>query len=333
MSFIKPKRNKHLRPRPTSLTDGDDADSTKGSSVVRAVKVPRPNPMVHATDRRDGDAAPVLGAELAYASDRRISNYDTKATAANEQDVARDRDAQALYEQAQAQWDDGGDTAADGTKIYRGAKAYRQYTSKAENFDGAVMQGAGPARAPVHYRATSRFDYQPDVCKDYKDTGYCGYGDACKFLHDRSDYKSGWQLEKQWEEEQKAKRHEEALVALGEAPVAAAAAATDELPFACLACREPWHARSQPVSTKCQHYFCEACALRHFQRSRRCFVCGEQTGGIFNRAKLLQEKIDARIAAEEAEAAPEIDSADLQKVFDEETAKEHQRSTGWATLT
>ena len=72
-------------------------------------------------------------------------------------------------------------------------------------------------------------------------------------------------------------------------------------------------------------------ALRHFQRSRRCFVCGEQTGGIFNRAKLLQEKIDARIAAEEAEAAPEIDSADLQKVFDEETAKEHQRSTGWAT--
>ena len=111
--------------------DGDDADSTKGSSVVRAVKVPRPNPMVHATDRRDGDAAPVLGAELAYASDRRISNYDTKATAANEQDVARDRDAQALYEQAKAQWDDGGDTAADGTKIYRGAKAYRQYTSKA----------------------------------------------------------------------------------------------------------------------------------------------------------------------------------------------------------
>ena len=46
---------------------------------------------------------------------------------------------------------------------------------------------------------------------------------------------------------------------------------------------------------------------------------------------LRQEKIDARIAAEEAEAAPEIDSADLQKVFDEETAKEHQRSTGWAT--
>ena len=45
-------------------------------------------------------------------------------------------------------------------------------------------------------------DYTPDVCKDFKDTGFCGYGDACKFLHDRSDYKSGWQLDKMWEEEQ-----------------------------------------------------------------------------------------------------------------------------------
>lgn len=26
----------------------------------------------------------------------------------------------------------------------------------------------------------SRFDYQPDICKDYKETGRCGYGDSCK---------------------------------------------------------------------------------------------------------------------------------------------------------
>ena len=79
---------------------------------------------------------------------------------------------------------------------YAEAFAYRAYTAKSESYDAQVNNGAGPARAPVHYRATSRFDYQPDICKDYKDTGFCGYGDACKFLHDRSDYKSGWQLER-----------------------------------------------------------------------------------------------------------------------------------------
>ena len=43
---------------------------------------------------------------------------------------------------------------------------------------------------------TVRFDYQPDICKDYKETGYCGYGDSCKFIHDRGDYKSGWEIDR-----------------------------------------------------------------------------------------------------------------------------------------
>ena len=54
----------------------------------------------------------------------------------------------------------------------------------------------GPLRASANVRMTVRFDYQPDICKDYKETGFCGYGDACKFVHDRSDYKSGWELDK-----------------------------------------------------------------------------------------------------------------------------------------
>jgi Zinc finger C-x8-C-x5-C-x3-H type (and similar) len=55
--------------------------------------------------------------------------------------------------------------------------------------------------------------WQPDICKDYKETGFCGYGDSCKFLHDRGDYKSGWQLEREWDQEQlkKKKRLEESL--------------------------------------------------------------------------------------------------------------------------
>ncbi|GAU50482.1 hypothetical protein TSUD_409670 [Trifolium subterraneum] len=67
----------------------------------------------------------------------------------------------------------------------------------------AIRGSHGPIRATVHIRVSERFDYQPDICKDYKVTGYCGYGDSCKFLHDRSDYKSGWQMEKDWEEAKK----------------------------------------------------------------------------------------------------------------------------------
>ena len=54
----------------------------------------------------------------------------------------------------------------------------------------------GPLRASTNVRMTVRFDYQPDICKDYKETGYCGYGDSCKFIHDRGDYKSGWELDR-----------------------------------------------------------------------------------------------------------------------------------------
>ena len=38
-------------------------------------------------------------------------------------------------------------------------------------------------------------DHNPERCKDYYEHGYCGYGDTCIFIHDRSDYKSGHQLE------------------------------------------------------------------------------------------------------------------------------------------
>ncbi len=35
--------------------------------------------------------------------------------------------------------------------------------------------------------------------------GFCGYGDSCKFMHDRGDYKAGWQIEKEYQENEKRK--------------------------------------------------------------------------------------------------------------------------------
>eukprot|EP00580_Thalassiosira_gravida_P015929 CAMPEP_0201662948 /NCGR_PEP_ID=MMETSP0494-20130426/4893_1 /ASSEMBLY_ACC=CAM_ASM_000839 /TAXON_ID=420259 /ORGANISM="Thalassiosira gravida, Strain GMp14c1" /LENGTH=286 /DNA_ID=CAMNT_0048141427 /DNA_START=91 /DNA_END=948 /DNA_ORIENTATION=- len=62
---------------------------------------------------------------------------------------------------------------------------------------------AGPLRATTFVRTTVRFDYQPDICKDYKETGFCGFGDSCIYLHDRGDTKSGWQMEQEYEEKKK----------------------------------------------------------------------------------------------------------------------------------
>ena len=85
------------------------------------------------------------------------------------------------------------------------------------NGDDKVYQGqnagqsrnkflAGPLKAPSFVRTTCRFDYQPDICKDYKDTGFCGFGDTCIYLHDRGDSLTGWQLEAQYEEKKKAEK-------------------------------------------------------------------------------------------------------------------------------
>ena len=174
------------------------------------------------------------------------------------------------------------------------------------NRKDALNKMLGPAKAPANVRIISRFDYQPDICKDWKDSGYCGYGDSCKFMHDRGDYKSGAQLEKEWEEEQELKRK----AALGEAELGEEESyvideAEDDLPFACLICRGEF---KKPVVTKCNHYFCEQCALKRYSKSSRCAACGAQTHGVFNTAhkiiknlsKLSSKREQVNEAAEEA---------------------------------
>ncbi|GJP45987.1 hypothetical protein CLOM_g5615 [Closterium sp. NIES-68] len=88
----------------------------------------------------------------------------------------------------------------------------REHTVASEKASGAH----GPLRASTHIRWSVRFDYQPDLCKDYKETGYCGYGDSCKFLHDRGDYKAGWQIEREWQEKEKRRKEAAAMGMLEE---------------------------------------------------------------------------------------------------------------------
>jgi hypothetical protein len=36
---------------------------------------------------------------------------------------------------------------------------------------------------------------------------YMNFSDSCKFLHDRSDYKHGWEIERDWQKQQEDKKN------------------------------------------------------------------------------------------------------------------------------
>ncbi|KAJ1960632.1 RNA-splicing factor [Dipsacomyces acuminosporus] len=184
----------------------------------------------------------------------------------------------------------GADSAGDAAKpnepgIYKGLKGYGSRLK-----EGSGSKKTGPVKAPANVRSTSVFDYQPNVCKDYKETGYCGYGDSCIFLHDRGNHKTGWQLEKEFEEAQQGVQRDNPKlwdVDLSDDEQAADGKHKPDssLPFACLICRKPF---VKPVVTKCRHYFCEECALAHYRKTPKCFACGAATAGAFKRAKNLE---------------------------------------------
>jgi len=144
-------------------------------------------------------------------------------------------------------------------------------------------QSKGPIRAPSNLRATVRWDYQPDICKDYKETGFCGFGDSCKFLHDRSDYKHGWQMEldKKYSQNNESSDDEDGSKYEIHSD-------EEEIPFKCLICRNSF---VDPIVTKCKHYFCENCALSHFKKSSKCYTCNQQTNGVFNAALNVLERL------------------------------------------
>ncbi|XP_037950979.1 E3 ubiquitin-protein ligase RNF113A-like [Teleopsis dalmanni] len=205
---------------------------------------------------------------------------DQGATAVLEFETEHDRDAQAIHEKAikineelEGKPDD---------KLYRGINNYAQYYKKQDTAMGNASSGMvrkGPIRAPAHLRATVRWDYQPDICKDYKETGFCGFGDSCKFLHDRADYKAGWQIELDHNAHNRGDCESD-----GDENKYEIASDEESLPFKCHICRQSF---VNPVVTKCKHYFCEKCALAQYKKSQRCFVCTQQTMGVFNPAKEL----------------------------------------------
>jgi len=115
-------------------------------------------------------------------------------------------------------------------------------------------------------------------------------------MHDRGDYKSGWELERDWNEEQKKLKEEKER---GAAQQEEEEEDDEGIPFACFVCRKGF---TDPVKTKCGHYFCERCALKKCKKE--CAVCSQKTGGAFTmptraektKLEVAQKKHEAKLA-------------------------------------
>ncbi|XP_008144016.2 E3 ubiquitin-protein ligase RNF113A-like [Eptesicus fuscus] len=303
--FRKPGRRGPAGRRQRGAGDPEPGDSgDEGSCVVRPegkraarghmVQKTRGGPR-RAADcawGREEEEAEESGApRVVYKSTRSakpVGPEDMGATAVSEPDPEKERAARAACARGREPREE--PRGEEGGPVYRGLRGYQPRLRPKDACVGTASLGLvrkGPLRAPEHLRATVRWDYQPDLCKDYKETGFCGFGDSCKFLHDRSDHKHGWQIARELDEGRYGAAEGESYEVGGEAP---------EVPFSCLICRQPFRS---PVVTRCRHYFCEPCALQRFRTTPRCYVCDQQTHGVFNPAKELLAKLQKRPAAAE----------------------------------
>lgn len=76
----------------------------------------------------------------------------------------------------------------------------------------------------------------------------------------------------------------------------------EDVPFACLICRKPF---TNPVVTRCGHYFCSECAIKRFAKTPKCIACGAPTGGIFNRADKILAKMGKKKSRKAGEDGPD----------------------------
>lgn len=333
------------RERPSAARLRDDAGEGDGSTGSVPVPAKRLKSIATASSSAGGGESGLIGASTkrgdADAAAVRADKYgDAALSGFKANDSASNTPASDAVRRLEVDTEVGKDTRAilernqdihKGLKagtleagVYRGLGGYKQY---AERGEGAIANSKysgqlGPTRGISNVRSTLRIEYigttgEGGICKDYKEAGYCGFGDSCKFLHDRSDYKPSYILEKEWDEKQKAieekkrKRWEKRLQRRQAADGAAGAGEQDspsgegssseegsraeELPSMCPKCQRRWEECSSiPIQTVCGHHFCEDCALANFARSPKCITCDAPTNGIFNSCDAIEEKIKQR---------------------------------------
>jgi RING finger protein 113A len=297
------KRPANIRSSESSSSASSQADDAESTALLQAARLSRDGNTNGNTKRHKSGAGTVVdavstsGGNLVhqFASDI-TAGRSTKTFATLETETEAGSDTRAALEATLAATQGG--VTNDDTGLYAGSANYKAIIPKSlDSIRSNKATGfSGPLRANTTIRMTSRFDYQPDVCKDYKETGFCGFGDTCIFMHDRGGDPKASQLEDEWAIKKKEREDEQeramnkllCQVAGEEEATEEAKQAADDMPFACFVCRGAF---TDPQESVCGHYFCSGCITAHYKKQPSCPVCKKDLGGVFKRPdKLIKKK-------------------------------------------
>lgn len=285
--FAKRKRPDNIRPA-AAPNIGEEA---LAAEAQQAAKIYRRSTASKAASV-DQDSKSVLRLEILYASSGQAGTrpQDDVATAEATYDPTVDKSKPAPPKSIP------GEAAVGLQTTYRGKSGYQRFIRQGDtlraNAGSHKSRIAGPVKAAANIRSTARFDYAQCLCKDYLETGFCGFGDSCVFVHDRGEYKAGWELDAEWEREHGRWSEEDADKYLVKDEVV--------VERECTICKDA-DFRGRPVQTECGHRFCEPCILGSFKRSRKCPTCrADISSGILRQVKGGRaEGVDKHVAAEE----------------------------------
>lgn len=156
----------------TSDATANLSTDVKSDGGEKAAELPDKAPVADTSDNNDKDSGdtktdPKTGSRVS--SKGPIFRPDTMV---EEQYHQLRKNEKLLSESKYAQKRD-----RDGDKLYSGMISHKSKK------DELVKPSS------THVRQNYIMDYQADVCKDFLKNGYCGFGDTCKFLHYREEFK------------------------------------------------------------------------------------------------------------------------------------------------
>jgi RING finger protein 113A len=166
---IKSRKSKNIRKRPqTDLNDEEDETVLIQSNANKRERNHDPlNPNSQGTSKRSSALKEEM---LDYIKDADAEKIATVLEEGVDLSIETElsRDSHALLEKKIAASEN--PEAASSGSTYQGNASYANYVKGKESYGSSAVDKirTGPMRANTHFRVTSRFDYQPDVCKDYK---------------------------------------------------------------------------------------------------------------------------------------------------------------------